>query len=148
MTPALLLATALATLGAPARAADPPPTSPWVTVVAHAEVRVDADTAHLGGASGVSVWLRWRFADRAASPRAWDAGVRHSLDAAEVDCAAGATRTIASTGYSAAGEVVDAATFADDAAGWRRNAPGSVGREVAGAVCRLAARRSAGQGGA
>ena len=145
LLPAILLATVVAADSA--RAASPRPhtdgATPWTTVLAYDEVRVEVDTAHLGGAGPVSAWLRWTFADRAVSPAAWDAGVRSSVDAVEVDCAAGASRTLASTGFTAAGDSVLAASYADPDAAWRRHAAASMGGRVAAAVCRLA-----GSGGA
>jgi hypothetical protein len=112
----------------------------WTTVVAYDEVTVEVDAEHVGGAGPVSAWLRWTFADRAAGPSAWDLGVRYSIDAVEVDCAAAASRTIASTAFAADGSSVAAASYADDGAAWRRHAAASVGGQIAAAVCRLAAR--------
>jgi hypothetical protein len=125
-----------------------PPTPPaaeddarWTTVVAYDEVRVEVDTAHVGGAGPVSAWLRWTLAARVVSPSAWDLGVRSTIDAVEVDCAANRSRTMASAAYAADGAAIDAASYADAVAAWRPHTPGSVGGQIAAAVCRVAARR-------
>jgi hypothetical protein len=125
------------------RADRPTPTAgdaAWTTVLAFDEVRVEVDTAHLGGAGPVSAWARWTFASRAVSPVAWDAGVRRTVDAMEVDCAARAARTLASTAYAADGGPVEGGAMADADAAWRRPAPASVGGLLVAAVCRLAER--------
>ena len=125
-----------------ARPATPRPAdgaAAWTTVLAFDEVRVEVDTAHLGGAGPVSAWARWTFASRAVSPTAWDAGVRRTVDAMEVDCAARAARTLASTAYSADGGALDVEAVADVDAAWRRPVPASVGGMLVAAVCRLAA---------
>lgn len=112
----------------------------WATVLAFDEVRVEVDTLHLGGAGPVSAWVRWTFAARAVSPAAWDAGVRRTVDAVEVDCAGGSLRTLASAGYAADGRAVDGAAVEDAGAAWRRPSAESVGGRLAAAVCRLAGR--------
>jgi hypothetical protein len=144
---AAVLLAAPATPTAPPRVARPVAPAPrggearWVTVVAHDEVRVEVDADHLGGAGPVSAWLRWTLADRAVSPTAWDLGARSTVDAVEVDCAAAASRTLASTAYAADGGVLEAASYADGGAPWRRHPAASVGGRAAAAVCRLAAER-------
>jgi hypothetical protein len=123
-------------------AAAPDPDGPrWTTVAAYDEVRVEVDAAHLGGAGALSAWVRWTFSERAASPTAWDLGVRSTVDVVEIDCAAFASRTLGSAAYAAGGAPVDAASFADEGAAWRRHRAGTVGGIVAAAVCRLAGRR-------
>jgi hypothetical protein len=135
---ALLLATPVA---APVAPVDDPDAPRWTSVAAYDEVRVDVDAAHLGGAGPVSAWVRWTFADRAASPTAWDLGVRSTVDVVEVDCAALASRTLGSAAYAADGAPVDAASFADESPAWRRHRAETLGGIVAAGVCRLAERR-------
>jgi hypothetical protein len=108
-------------------------------VLAYDAVRVEVDAAHLGGAGPVSAWLRWTLADRAVSPSAWDAGVRSTVDAVEVDCPTLASRTLVSAAYTADGAPVETASYVDEAAPWRRHAAPSMGGRIAAAVCRLAA---------
>lgn len=112
----------------------------WTAVVAYDEVRVDVDTSRIAGAGPYTVWLRWSFGERAASPQAWDEGVRFSIDVVEVDCRSGATRTHASTAYASDGAVVEAMSFAEDAPAWRRPRAESVGGQVAREVCGLVRR--------
>ncbi len=139
MFASLALAATLALVPAVPLPADPGEDGArWVTVLAYDEVRVDVDTTHLGGAGPVSAWLRWTLADRAASPAAWDLGARVTVDAIEVECGALASRTLQSAAVAADGSAVDAASYTDGAAAWRRHAPASVGGQVVAAVCRLA----------
>jgi hypothetical protein len=119
----------------------PDPGAHWSPLLAFDEVRVEVDAAHVGGAGPVSAWLRYTLADRRVTPTAWDRGARVTVDAVEVDCASGATRTLESAAYAADGSAVPAASYADAAAPWRRPTAASLGGRVAAAVCRLAGAR-------
>lgn len=144
MLSSLLVAVAAVTLAVPSpvvERATPADEARWTTVLAYDEVRVEVDAAHLGGAGPVSAWLRWTLADRVVSPSAWDAGVRSTVDAVEVDCAALASRTLVSAAYAGDGAAVETSSYTDEAAPWRRHAAASMGGRVAAAVCRLAATR-------
>jgi hypothetical protein len=121
--------------------AAPDPGARWAPLLAFDEVRVEVDAAHVGGAGPVSAWLRYTLVDRRVTPTAWDQGARVTVDAVEVDCASGATRTLESAAYAADGSAVPAASYADAAAPWRRPTAASLGGRVAAAVCRLAGAR-------
>jgi hypothetical protein len=132
MLSALLLAAAAALPLSPARTAEEPA---WTPIVAYDEVRVEMDTARVVGRGPFTTWVRWHYLERAASPSAWDAGIRLSLDLLEVDCARGTARTLSSTAYAEDGTVNRAMSVDEPAAAWRALRAGTVGAEVAEKVC-------------
>ena len=107
----------------------------WTPIVAYDEVRVEMDTARVVGRGPFTTWVRWHYLERAASPSAWDAGIRLSLDLFEVDCARGTARTLSSTAYAKDGSVNRAMSVDEPAAAWRALRAGTVGAEVAEKVC-------------
>jgi hypothetical protein len=108
----------------------------WRSVLAFDEVAVDVDTLTISGTGPYMMQLRWSFHERVASPQAWDAGVRYSIDVVEIDCRAGATRTWASSAYTRAGDVVQDLSYVHDAPEWSRHRAESVGGLLARAACR------------
>ena len=114
----------------------------WTPIVSYDEVRIEMDTARVIGRGPYSAWLRWRYLDRAASPTAWDAGVRTSLDLIEVDCARAVARTLSSTAYGGDGAVNAAMSLDEPAAPWRASKAGTIVAGVLVAVCDAATRRS------
>ena len=125
------LATAALFALTPAPAAD----VMWRSVLAFDEVTVDLDASTVQGAGPYTVQLRWSFHDRAASPQAWDAGVRYSIDVVEIDCQARATRTWASSAFTQGGDVVADLSFAHDAPAWSRHKAESIGGMLAREAC-------------
>ena len=119
------------------------PDARWTTLLAVDEVTVEVDAASLGGQGTVRAQLRWTFADRAAAPDAWDAGVRYALDVLEVDCRAGTSRTWSSAAFTHDGGAVATMSFAEASPAWRKHRVESVGGIVARGVCAVA-----GKGGA
>jgi hypothetical protein len=114
----------------------------WHPLLAFDELAIEVDATRLRAADGpLTVWLRWRFADRAASPEAWDAGVRSSVDVVEVDCQRAATRTWSSTPYTAGGALVPALRVEAAAPAWQAHRAESVGGLLARELCALVARR-------
>ena len=107
----------------------------WRPVLAFDEVRVDLDASTVQGSGPYTVQLRWSFHERAASPQAWDAGVRYSIDVVEIDCAAHATRTWASSAFTKGGDVVADLSFQQAAPAWNRHAAESVGGMLAREAC-------------
>jgi hypothetical protein len=99
------------------------------------------DTARVIGRGPYTTWVRWRFLERAASPSAWDEGIRASLDLLEVDCERGASRTLSSTAFGGDGTVRPAMSVDEPAASWRALRPGTIGAEVAERVCGVATKR-------
>ena len=133
LTPLAAALLALA-LSAPAPAAD----WMWRPVLAFDEVSVDLDASTVQGAGPYTVQLRWSFRERAASPQAWDAGVRYSIDVVEIDCRAHATRTWASSAFTQAGDAVADLSFTHASPAWNRHRAESVGgmlaREASAAI--------------
>ena len=117
-------------------------TTDWTPVIAEQAVVVELDTTRVTGGGPYTAWLRWRFTERVASPGAWDAGVRWTMDYIEVDCEAGAerTRTFSSMAYAEDGALVEDASYDNPVAPWRRVVPESVGEMVARSVCAAAPR--------
>lgn len=109
--------------------------SVWRPVLSFDEVAVHLDASTVEGAGPYTVQLRWSFAERAASPQAWDAGVRYSIDVVEIDCRAGATRTWASAAYQANGDAVPSLSFAETAPAWSRHQAESMGALLARQAC-------------
>ena len=107
----------------------------WRSVLAFDEVSVDLDANTVQGAGPYTVQLRWSFRERAASPQAWDAGVRYSIDVVEIDCRAHATRTWASSAYTQAGDVVADLSFTQAAPAWNRHRAESIGGLLARETC-------------
>lgn len=107
----------------------------WATVIADQAVVVELDTTRVVGAESRTAWLRWRFTERAASPNAWDAGVRWTMDYVEVDCAAAQTRTFSSMAYAADGALIADASYDNPVAPWRPVIAESLGEAVARSVC-------------
>ena len=79
------------------------------------------------GTGPYTVQLRWSFRDRAASPAAWDAGVRFAIDVTELDCRAGASRTWATTAFAANGDIVRDHSADQPAPRWERHPDESMG---------------------
>ena len=127
------LATAVALAFHPAPA--PAPDWMWRPVLAFDEVTVDLDASTVQGAGPYTVQLRWSFHERAASPQAWDAGVRYSIDVVEIDCQANATRTWASSAFTKGGDVVADLSFQHAAPAWSRHAAESIGGMLAREAC-------------
>jgi hypothetical protein len=135
---AALAALLLAAMPAARRAETPA----WTPVLTDAAMVVELDTTRVTGGGPYTAWLRWRFTERVASPGAWDAGVRWTMDYVEVDCAAGEarTRTFSSIAYTADGALIEDASYENPVAPWRRATPESVGEIVARSVCAAAPR--------
>lgn len=131
LTPIVAALLALAP-GLPSAPADE---SLWRPLLAFDEVTVELDARTVAGTGPYSVQLRWSFHERAASPQAWDAGVRYSIDVVEIDCRQGATRTWASSAYTRAGDVVQDLSFVHDAPAWSRHDAESVGGMLAREAC-------------
>ncbi|MGZ8379422.1 MAG: surface-adhesin E family protein [Gemmatirosa sp.] len=131
LTPAAVALLALAPSSSPAPARD----WAWRPVLAFDEVAVDVDSLTVSGTGPYMVQLRWSFHERVASPQAWDAGVRYSIDVVEIDCRAGATRTWASSAYTRAGEVVQDLSYVHDAPQWSRHRAESIGGLLARSAC-------------
>jgi hypothetical protein len=104
-------------------------------VLTYDEVAVHLDASTVEGTGPYTVQLRWSFAAREASPQAWDAGVRYSLDVVEIDCRAGATRTWSSTAFQANGDQVPSLSFEEAAPAWDRHRAESMGGLVARHAC-------------
>ena len=136
LTP-LATAAVLALTTAPAMPAAPAPATDWMwrPVLAFDEVTVDLDANTVQGAGPFTVQLRWSFRERAASPQAWDAGVRYSIDVVEIDCQARATRTWASSAFTQGGDAVADLSFAHDAPAWSRHKAESIGGMLAREAC-------------
>ena len=115
--------------------ASPPDEAVWRPVLSYDEVAVHLDASTVEGAGPYTVQLRWSFAAREASPQAWDAGVRYSIDVVEIDCRAGATRTWASAAYQANGDLVPSLSFEASAPGWSRHEGESMGALLAQQAC-------------
>ncbi len=113
----------------------PAPDVMWRPVLAFDEVSVDLDASTVQGAGPYTVQLRWSFHERAASPQAWDAGVRYAIDVVEIDCAAHATRTWASSAFTKGGDVVADLSFQHAAPAWSRHAAESIGGMLAREAC-------------
>jgi hypothetical protein len=109
--------------------------SGWRPVLRFDEVAVHLDASTVEGDGPYTVQLRWSFAARDASPRAWDAGVRYSIDVVDIDCRAGATRTRGSTAFQANGDLVPTLSFEEVAPTWSRHAPESMGALLAREAC-------------
>ena len=109
----------------------------WTPVVSYDELRIDVDTARVAGTGPFSISVQWTFLDRASSPSSWDAGVRRTVDRVEVDCAAGALRTLGSVAYGASGTWISGSSFELATAPWRVPNPESVGGELTSRVCSL-----------
>jgi hypothetical protein len=123
---------------APARTPAPAPARDWAwrPVLAFDEVAVDVDTLTVSGTGPYMVQLRWSFHERVASPQAWDAGVRYSIDVVEIDCRAGATRTWASSAFTRAGDAVQDLSYVHDAPEWSRHGAETIGGLLARAACK------------
>ncbi len=128
---AALLSAAVLSLATASRADE----SVWRPVLSFDEVAVHLDASTVEGAGPYTVQMRWSFAAREASPQAWDAGVRYSIDVVEIDCRAGATRTWASTAYQANGELVSSLSFEEPAPEWSRHRAESMGALLARQTC-------------
>ena len=137
--PAPLSLLAAALLAAPAPHGD---ATAWAPVLEDRAVVVELDTTRVAGAGegAVTAWLRWHFAERVASPQAWDSGVRWTLDYLQVDCVGGRVRTFSSMAYAANGALVEDASYDNPVAPWHVPAPDSVGEMVARSVCAAAPR--------
>lgn len=133
LTP-LAAAAVLALTAAPSVAA-PATDWMWRPVLAFDEVSVDLDANTVQGAGPYTVQLRWSFRERAASPQAWDAGVRYSIDVVEIDCGAHATRTWASSAFTQAGDVVADLSFTQASPSWNRHRAESIGGMLAREAC-------------
>ena len=133
-----MLFAALTPLATAAMLALAPASAPdwlWRPVLAFDEVSVDLDASTVQGAGPYTVQLRWSFHERAASPQAWDAGVRYSIDVVEIDCQANATRTWASSAFTKGGDVVPDLSFQHAAPAWSRHAAESIGGMLAREAC-------------
>lgn len=132
--PAPLSLLAAALLAAPAHVGD---ANVWAPVLEDPAVVVELDTTRVAGSQEgpVTAWLRWRFAERVASPQAWDAGVRWTMDYLEVDCVGGRVRTFSSMAYGANGALVEDASYDNPMAPWRPVVAESLGEAVARSVC-------------
>ena len=139
--PAPLSLLAAALLAAPTHVGD---VNVWAPVLEDPAVVVELDTTRVAGTreGPVTAWLRWRFAERVASPQAWDAGVRWTMDYLEVDCVGGRVRTFSSMAYAANGALVEDASYDNPVAPWQVPLPDSVGEMVARSVCAAAPRVS------
>jgi hypothetical protein len=116
-------------------AARPVDESVWRPLLSFDEVAVHLDASTVEGNGPYTVQLRWSFAAREASPVAWDAGVRYSIDVVEIDCRAGATRTWGSTAFQSNGDLVPALSFEQPAPPWSRHAAESMGALLARRAC-------------
>ena len=137
--PVLLSATALLLALAPSATED----DAWRALVVVDEVTVSLETRTMERTvlgARVTALLRWEYRDRAASPSAWDAGVRSAFGVFQFDCAKQALRTRSWTPLDAAGERVErlAVRPADDSdtEEWVRPRAESMGGMVLAAVCR------------
>jgi hypothetical protein len=139
----LVVASLVSAPSSPARATEEHAPSTWTTLLAFDEVKIDMDTARVVGNGPVTAWLRWQLLDRAVSPKAFDAGVRASVDFVEVDCARHATRTLTSAAYSAAGEAMPAMSYENLIATWRTPPDESMGGYIVQSVCAYVGQRSA-----
>ena len=134
MLAAALLPAAMLALAAASPADDE---SAWRPVLTYDEVAVHLDATSVKGTGPYTVRLRWSFTVRAASPRAWDAGVRYSIDAVEIDCSAGATRTWASAAFQSNGDLVPTLSFEESAPLWSRHRAESMGALLAREACAM-----------
>lgn len=132
LLPALPSLVALLALSGLAPRADE---SMWRPLVAYDEVRVELDASTVVGTGPYTVHLRWSFADRAASPQAWDAGVRYAIDVMEIDCRAGATRTWSSAAFTQSGDLVESASYDAESPTFARHRPETIGGQVAQRAC-------------
>ena len=137
--PAPLVLLTAALLAAPTLEGD---AKAWAPVLEDPAVVVELDTTRVAGyqEGPVTAWLRWHFAERVASPQAWDEGVRTTLDYMEVDCVSGRVRTFSSMAYAASGDLVEAASYDNPVAPWHTPSPETVGAIVARSVCAAAPR--------
>jgi hypothetical protein len=123
----------------------------WSPLVAVDEVSVSVETRTLERTvlgARVTALLRWDYRDRAASPTAWDAGVRAAFGTMQFDCGHRALRTRTWTPVDARGERVAALAFradeASDAEEWVRPREGTMGARLVAAVCRAPGADAAG----
>ena len=142
--PAALLpafALLLATL-APVGSTDPG-NDAWRALVVVDEVTVSLETRtveHTVLGARVTALLRWDYRDRAASPTAWDAGVRSAYGVLQFDCGHRALRTRSWSPVDAQGARVERlavrAAEGGDAEEWVRPDAESMGGMVLAALCR------------
>ena len=138
-----MLASALLSIAVLSQAsASPSDESAWRPLLSYDEVAVHLGASTVKGTGPYTVQLRWTFAAREASPRAWDAGVRYSIDVVEIDCRAGATRTWASTAFRSNGDLVPTLSFEELAPSWSRHHAESMGALLARQVCAVLRARS------
>jgi hypothetical protein len=105
----------------------PPPDDAWRPLLEYDEVAVDLARTPVRGTGPFTVQLRWTFRARAASPAAWDGGVRYAIDVVELDCRAGASRTWSTTAFGAGGDVVRDHSADEAAPTWERHRRESMG---------------------
>ncbi|MDF1501356.1 hypothetical protein [Roseisolibacter sp. H3M3-2] len=138
-----MLAPAVASLAALlALAAAPPPDEGWRPLLSYDEVAVDLARSTVQGTGPYTVQVRWTFRDRAASPAAWDGGVRYAIDVMELDCRTAASRTWSTTAFAANGDVVRDHSADEQAPAWGRHPAESVGGLLVREGCAALAARN------
>lgn len=118
----------------------PTPDLVWRPLLAYDEVTVEMERSSVYGDGPFTVQLRWTYRDRAVSPRAWDAGVRSSIDLVEIDCQAGASRTWITSAFAGDGRAVPEMSAEHERVEWERHAEESMGGLLVREGCALLSR--------
>ncbi len=113
----------------------------WRPLLAYDEVTVELERSTVHGTGPFTVQLRWTFRDRAASPRAWDAGVRSAVDLVEIDCRAMASRTWSTAAFTRDNTPVAEHTAEAEAPAWERHDAAAMGGLIVRAGCAALAPR-------